>query len=221
MTLQEAMHERHMVRKYMDKPIEDELIQQINNRISENNVKYSLSMKLVTNNTSGFHALIKLILAKGVKNFVILAGESQNGLDEKLGYCGTDIMLFAQTLGLNTWWVGGTFNRNVRNMVPGKKVIGIIAVGYGVTQGVPHKSKSYDDVAHYNGEAPSWFKAGVEAALLAPTALNKQNFTVEGNGEKVKIYCNNGSIFSGADFGIVKYHFELGAGADSFIWDEA
>lgn len=220
MTLQEAMHERHMVRKYMDKPIEDELVQQINNRISKNNVKYSISMKLVTNNTSGFNALIKLILAKGVKNFVILAGENQNGLDEKLGYCGTDIMLFAQTLGLNTWWVGGTFNRNVRNIVPGKKVIGIIAVGYGVTQGVPHKSKSYEDVAHYNGEAPSWFKAGVEAALLAPTALNKQDFTVEGNGEKVKIYCNNGSIFSGADLGIVKYHFELGAGTDSFVWDE-
>lgn len=221
MTLQEAMHDRHMVRKYMDKPIEGELIQQINRRISENNVRYGLSMKFVTNNTSGFNALIKLILAKGVKNFVILAGDNQHGLDEKLGYCGTDIMLFAQTLGLNTWWVGGTFNRNVGNMVPGKKVIGIIAVGYGATQGVPHKSKSYDAVAHYNGEIPSWFKAGVEAALLAPTALNKQDFTVEGNGKKVKIYCNNSSIFSGADLGIVKYHFELGAGTDSFVWDEA
>lgn len=221
MTLQEAMHDRHMVRKYMDKPIEGELIQQINRRISENNVRYGLSMKFVTNNTSGFNALIKLILAKGVKNFVILAGDNQHGLDEKLGYCGTDIMLFAQTLGLNTWWVGGTFNRNVGNMVPGKKVIGIIAVGYGATQGVPHKSKSYDAVAHYNGEIPSWFKAGVEAALLAPTALNKQDFTIEGNGKKVKIYCNNNSIFSGADLGIVKYHFELGAGTDSFVWDEA
>lgn len=221
MTLKEAMYERHMVRKYLNLPIEDTIVKQLNNRIQKNNYEYHLSLKLVTNNTSGFNALIKLVLAKGVKNFIILAGKEQNGLDEKLGYCGADIMLFAQTLGLNTWWVGGTFNRKVKKMVPDKKVIGIIAIGYGATPGVPHKSKSYGDVAHYNGEAPIWFEKGVEAALLAPTALNKQDFSVEGDGRKVKITCNKESIFNGADCGLVKYHFELGAGAQNFIWDKS
>lgn len=127
-------------------------------------------------------------------------------------------MLHAQMLGLNTWWVGGTFNRGKLNAdAKGNKVIGVIAVGYGVTQGKPHKSKSYHDVAIYEGNEPKWFQAGAEAALLAPTALNKQAFVINGKENKVKIFCDNG-IFTGADLGLLKYHFELGAGKENFEW---
>lgn len=97
------------------------------------------------------------------------------------------------------------------------KVVGIVAVGYGQTQGVPHKSKKPEEVSTYSGEAPEWFKAGVFAALLAPTALAKQAFTIKGDGNQVHIDCNNG-IFTGVDTGLVKYHFELGAGTDNFKW---
>lgn len=137
-------------------------------------------------------------------------------LDEKLGYCGADFMLHAQMLGLNTWWVGGTFNRGKLNAdANGNKVIGVIAVGYGVTQGKSHKSKTYQDVASYEEDAPEWFQKGIEAALLAPTALDKQTFSIAGKENKVMISCNNG-IFTGADLGWVKYYFELGAGKDNF-----
>ena len=70
------------------------------------------------------------------------------------------------------------------------------------------------------GEIPAWFIDGVNAALLAPTALNKQEFTIKGVGSKVVITANKESIFSGADIGLVKYHFELGAGKENFSWDE-
>ena len=56
---------------------------------------------------------MKLIMAKGVNNFYNSCGRCKcsENLDERLGYSGADIMLYAQTLGLNTWRVGGTFNR--------------------------------------------------------------------------------------------------------------
>ena len=219
MDLREAMKTRHMVRKYTDKPIPTDIVQKLNERVAENNEKYGVAVELRTNDTSAFNALIKMILAKGVQNFFVLGGKDTPELGEKLGKCSADLMLYAQTLGLNTWWVGGTFNRcKLNEAANGNKVIGVVAVGYGATQGVPHKSKAYGDVVVYEGDAPKWFKEGVEAALLAPTALNKQDFTIKGVGNKVTITANKESIFSGADIGLVKYHFELGAGADNFTW---
>jgi hypothetical protein len=215
----EAMQKRHMVRKYTDKPLSDEIIAKINERIELNNKTYNLNMKLMINNSKGVSSIMKLIMARGVNNFIILAGDVSGNLDERLGYSGADIMLYAQTLGLNTWWVGGTFNRSVRRYVDNKKVTGIIAIGYGQTQGVPHKSKNVEDVSKYEGTIiPPWFISGVDGALLAPTALNKQDFMLIGNGNRVKIECSNG-IFTGSNVGLIKYHFELGAGKENFEWD--
>jgi len=219
MDFKEAMQKRHMVRKYTDKPLSDEIIAKINERIELNNKTYNLNMKLMINNSKGVSSIMKLIMAKGVNNFIILAGDVSGNLDERLGYSGADIMLYAQTLGLNTWWVGGTFNRSVRRYVDNKKVTGIIAIGYGQTQGVPHKSKNVEDVSKYEGTIiPPWFISGVDGALLAPTALNKQDFMLIGNGNRVKIECSNG-IFTGSNVGLIKYHFELGAGKGNFEWD--
>ena len=216
MTLQEAMKARHMVRKYTDKAIPADIVAKLNDRVNQNNEQYGLSIKLMINDGSAVPGVIKLILAKGVNNFFIMAGPK--GADERLGYCGADLMLYAQTLGLNTWWVGGTYNRKgAAEKSEGATPVGIIAVGYGQTQGVPHKTKAADEVSSYAGEAPDWFKEGVDAALLAPTALAKQAFTMKGEGGTVHIDCNNG-IFSGVDTGLVKYHFELGAGKENFEW---
>ena len=99
----------------------------------------------------------------------------------------------------------------------GATPVGIIAVGYGQTQGTQHKMKKAEDVSAYVGDAPGWFREGVDAALLAPTALAKQAFFIKGEGSAVHIDCDNG-IFSGVDTGLVKYHFELGAGKGCFEW---
>ena len=205
MDMKQAMKERHMVRKYTDKPIPENIVEKLNERVRENNERYGLSIRLMTNDGSAVPGVIKLILAKGVNNFFIMAGP--DGADELCG-----------TLGLNTWWVGGTYNRKgAQEKSEGAKPVGIIAVGYGQTQGVPHKTKTAEQVSSYDGEAPKWFKDGIEAALLAPTALAKQAFTISGIENKVSISCDNG-IFTGVDTGLVKYHFELGAGKDNFEW---
>lgn len=218
MDMKEAMEKRHMVRKYTDEPLKEDMIKKLNERIEENNKAHNLNMKLMIKEEHAVNALIKLLLARGVRNYIILAGETSSNLDEKLGYAGADVMLYAQTLGLNTWWVGGTYNRSVAKYVDNKKVIGIIAVGYGISQGVPHKSKVASEVSNISESSPEWFKNGIKAALLAPTALNKQDFMIKQNGNKVSIECNNG-IFTGANVGLIKYHFDLGAGVENFEWE--
>lgn len=220
MTMKEAMYKRHMVRKYQDLPLPEENVHKLRERIREQNRKNDLAIQLMVDDASAFSALIRLILAKGVKNYFIMAGQAGPDLDERLGYAGADLMLYAQTLGLNTWWVGGTFNRKkMSELMPGKRVAGVVAVGYGADQGKPHKSKKPEEVSAYDKAAPEWFRNGVEAALLAPTALNKQAFFIRGQGEEVSITCNNG-IFTGVDLGLVKYHFALGAKVENFRWKQ-
>ena len=221
MTMKEAIKERHMVRQYTDKAIPADIVELINARIAESNKKYKLALALVVGNSDGIGGMAKLLLSRTVNNYIVLAGEDTSELDEKLGYCGADLILYAQTLGLNTWWIGGMFNgkgalKNLSNKAV--RVNGVIAIGYGRTQGVPHKSKTAAEISEYNGDAPQWFGDGVDALLYAPTALNKQPYVVKGNGNKVSIFAGDGH-FSGIDLGIGKYHFEVGAGRENFEWD--
>ncbi len=220
MTLKEAVYERHTVRKYTAKPIAADKVELLKNCIKENNEKYGLNIELVTNNGDGIPGLAKLFFAKGVNNYFVLAGKDSADLDEKLGYCSSVLMLYAQTLGLNTWWIGTTYSKKgaAKNVSSDVKINGIIAVGHGQDSGVQHKMKTAQDVSSYEGDVPDWFNAGVDALLHDPTALNKMMYTVKGSGNKVSITCNNGS-FSGIDLGIGKNHFEVGAGKENFEWE--
>ena len=65
--------------------------------------------------------------------------------------------------------------------------------------------------------APQWFKDGVEAALLAPTAVNQQKFTFTLKERQVRARTKL-TFYGRMDLGIAKYHFELGAGKENFDW---
>lgn len=220
MTIQEAVTQRHMVRRYIDRPLSAEAAERLRARIAENNARCGLNLQLVTGNADGVSGMAKLLLTREVYNYIILAGSDCPELDERLGYCGADLILYAQTLGLNTWWCGGMFSGKgaLRHLEDAEtRVNGVIAVGYGQTQGVPHKSKTAAEISRYNGTAPAWFTAGVDALLCAPTALNKQPYLVQGDGRKVTLTAGRGR-FAGIDLGIGKYHFETGAGKENFQW---
>ena len=218
MTTREAMYQRHSVRYYTSAKIPSEIVHQLQERTKALNQAYGLSMRLMIEDTHALSLFAEIFLAKSVRNYWILSAKNQPSADEKLGYCGADLMLYAQSIGLNTWWVGETFNRKaVSNIVGNSKVVGIIAVGYGENPGKPHKSKLFSDVSSYKGEMPNWFRCGVEAALLAPTAMGKQMFFLRGESKKVSMRCSQ-STYANVECGIIKYHFELGAGRENFEW---
>ena len=59
----------------------------------------------------------------------------------------------------------------------------------------------------------------MNAAVLAPTGLNRQNFFIEANGNTVSIRPKDNRPMSQINTGIVKYHFEIGAGRENFNWE--
>jgi hypothetical protein len=113
-------------------------------------------------------------------------------------------------LGLNTCWVGGTFSKGKckADKEAGEKIICVIALGYGENNGFKHKSKPVSKLCNVSeADMPVWFKNGMIAAMMAPTALNQQKFYVTLNGEDV-IITSQKAVFAKVDLGIVKYNFE-------------
>ena len=220
MDLKEAMQARHSVRQYKDQPLSVEVIAALQEEIAACNRESSLHIQLVTNEPRAFDGFMAHYgKFSGVTSYLALIGKKRPELDEKCGYFGQRLVLKAQQLGLNTCWVAMSYTKikTAFTVDKGEKLCVVIALGYGATQGVPHKSRPFSEVAKADGQMPDWFKSGVEAALLAPTAMNQQKFLFTLSGDKVSAKAGRG-FYTKLDLGIVKYHFELGAGKDRFAW---
>lgn len=221
MDLLQAMRERHSVRFYTNKLIEGEVKEKLSAFIAKCNEESSLHIQLVLNEPNAFDSMMaRYGKFSGVKNYIVLAGKKTAGLEETCGYYGEKIVLYAQILGLNTCWVAMTYSKSkaVFQLSQGEKVCLVIAIGYGETNGVPHKSKSRTAVMQVEDTPPDWFCKGVDAALLAPTAMNQQKFIFRLSGNTVSAKAGIG-FYSKIDLGIAKYHFEIGAGAENFKWE--
>ncbi len=215
MTELEAIRARHSVRAYLKKPIPAELRRQLNDCVEALNRESGLHITIQYDDPAGFDSrLAHYGSFRNVANYIVLAGKKEGDFDFRCGYYGEKLVLFAQTLGLNTCWAALTFNKKkVRQLIPeGESLCMVIALGYGETQGRQHKSKDAAKVQELAGETPDWFKQGLEAALLAPTAVNQQKycFSIEA-GEPTARVKGIGSC-TRVDLGIAALHFELGSG---------
>ena len=217
MTLNEAILTRHSVREYTNAPLTAEQVETLNNDIIRCNREGNIHLQLVTNEPNCFQAE-KPHYGKfrSVRNYIALIGPRGKNLDERLGYYGEQVVLLAQTLGLNTCWVGLTYKKtpDALRMEKGEVLRGVIALGVGVTQGVQHKIKSFE-AGTEGKDFPDWFCKGVEAALLAPTAINQQKFRFKWDGG-VSVKAGIG-FFAHMDLGIVASHFEIASGHSFFL----
>lgn len=219
MTIEEAIKSRHAVRAYTEEPISAEIGTLLNNEVEACNAQSGLHIQFITNDAKAFDCMMAHYgKFKNVKNYFALIGKKgDEQLDRKCGYYGERLVLLSQQLGLNTCWVAMSFKKNNERlqMADDEKLVCVIAVGYGETQGVGHKIKTYEDVCNEQS-APDWFKKGVEAALLAPTSLNQQRFKVELKDGKGIVTAKWG-FYTKIDAGIAQYHFDITTNQESQI----
>lgn len=220
MELIKAMYARHAVRHFDGKPIKSEDRKQLNTFIKNLNKESGLNMQLIVNEPKAFGGKkAKRCNFTGCVNYLAIVGPNNSKLKEKAGYWGEQVVLKAQTMEINSCWVALTFNKikNTYKVNKNQKLALVIALGYGTTQGHPHESKRFGQVVTNREKLPPWFVKGVKYALLAPTGVNKQGFKftlLKDNKVKVK----NRSLCKKVDLGIIKFHFELGAGKENFTW---
>lgn len=221
MELLEAIKARHSVRSFTNQKIEGEVLDALRQCVEECNRESGLSMQLCLEEPRAFDSILaRYGKFRNVRNYVALVGKKGRRLEECCGYYGEKVVLRAQQLGLNSCWVASTFSRSksVARVKLGEKLLLVIALGYGEDQGAPPiRTKPIAALCHVDGEMPPWFEKGMQAARLAPTALNQQRFTFELDGNRVKATAGIG-FNTKVDLGIAKYHFELGAGREGWEW---
>ena len=216
MDIREAIKERHSVRQYKKDPIPDHLVEELGDLIRICNSESGLHMQLILNDPECFNTLLGHYgRFENAHNYLAVVGPKDlPNLDETCGYYGQRIVLAAQGMGLNTCWVAGTYGRGKCKAALGKdeKLICVIAIGYGQNSGTKHKSKPVSKLCSVREEdMPVWFKNGVKAAMMAPTAVNQQKFMISlVDGEPV-ITAGRGPLTK-LDLGIVKYNFEAASG---------
>jgi nitroreductase len=229
MTLLEAIEARHSVRAYKDQPLADDVVKVLEERISDINRDGRLHIQLILNEKKAFQGPIaRYGKFRNVSSYLVMAGKKADDLDEQIGYYGEQLVLLAQTLGLNTCWAGLSYSKipGTYELADGEKIGCYIALGYGQNQGKEHKVKPVKEISNASDLTPNWFKNGVEAAQLAPTAVNQQKFRLEylglQDGSHLPIVLAKPLFsmvgYSKMDLGIVKYHFEIEAGKENFAW---
>ena len=119
MTLQEAIGARHSVRAYKELPLAEDVVKVLEEQIALLNREGNLHIQLILNESKAFQGtMAKYGKFRNVGNYIVMAGKKSDDLDERVGYYGEHLVLLAQTLGLNTCWVGLSYSK-----VPGTYVL--------------------------------------------------------------------------------------------------
>lgn len=170
---------------------------------------------------------------KGAPSFVAFIGNMENAsVQEKAGYIGEGIILEATALGLDTCWVGGFFKpESVSSLIPVKsneRVLAVSPVGYAVKPvafeeelmtgfGRSHRRLPISKlVIGLKPEGlPAWITAAIEAAQLAPSAVNRQPWGFEVQEKSITVYIRTGgpefNVSKRLDCGIAMLHIEVAA----------
>ena len=220
MDILELMKARHSVRRYFEIPIEEEKRKTINDFVDKQKQDSGLDIQIYYDEPRAFKSFLAHYGSfRNAVNYIAFVGHKED--ETEVGYYGEVIVLKLQELGLNSCWVAVTYSKrkSLIQVDKGESILSVIAFGYGQTQGVTSRSKKPEEVSEVIGDKPSWLDLGIEAALLAPSAVNQQKF---------KILCDNGNVFlkkNGAgyymniDLGIIKYHFEAVTGQKAEVID--
>ena len=202
----EIIRQRHSVRQYLDKRIEDNIRDIINQEIKDINEESGLNIQIFYDEHKCFNSIMAHYgKFSNVSNYIAIVGNKKD--EEKAGYFGERLVLKCQELGLNSCWVALTHGKCKAIVNKGEKLLIIIALGYGINQGIEHKSKAINELSKVDKDE-EWFNKGMEAVCLAPTAMNQQKFMFELKDGIVTAKALRG-FYSKIDLGIVKYHFEV------------
>lgn len=222
--IDQAIRQRHSVRHYINRPLTDEIIHALQTEVEASNSEGNLHIQLVTNEPRCFNGIINYGTFSGVENYLVMVGPKGDGLDERIGYYGERIVLLATQMGLGTCWVGLNYTKIKGTFVlnDGEKLVCMIGLGYPNDEGRHTRKRTPEQLSNIAPDSPDWFRRGMEAACLAPTAVNQQKFRFEYIAPRSVRASKTFSLigYTSLDLGIAKYHFEIAAGRENFDWAE-
>jgi nitroreductase len=170
---------------------------------------------------------------KGAMAAIVFIGDiTDEHIQEKTGYTGEGIILEATALGLATCWVGGFFKpeavASVIKIEKNERILAVTPVGYPVEQetaeekimtgfGRTHLRKPLASMVTglMEKDWQEWVKAALEAARLAPSAINRQPWGFHIEPEAITISVRTAgpdfNVSKRLDCGIAMLHIEVAA----------
>ena len=170
MDLFTAMVERHSVRSYTTQPITDPVKSQLQTFLKQCNQESGLHMQLILDEPQAFDGLLaRYGNFKNVRNYIALVGRKSDQLPEQCGYYGEKLVLFAQTLGLRTCWVGASYRKRKSKRKSQESQLPLKSEGCNKSQG-------------FRGNCDSQGKLGMCPSLAEPHAsgfprISSERFT--------------------------------------------
>lgn len=212
LSLEEAIITRHAVRQYRDEVVPNEVREELLQLVCEVNEKSGLHFQIYFDEPNAYNCMTAHYgRFRNVKNYVALVGKKSE--QYAIGYYGEMVVLRARQLGLHSCWAMVTFTqKNTPIIVPkGEKLICVVSLGYGVTEGKQNRKKDIEKLYSAKGTPPEWFLEGVRLARLAPSGLNLQAFKFILNDDETVSFKHGPLAGTKVDVGIACYHFEIGS----------
>lgn len=236
----EAIFIRRSRRKYdINKPVEPHKLEILVNMCQDFRPFHSVRASLFEDkNQKAFVGVIGSYgKISGVRNCIAFIGDmSDPFVQEKAGYLGEAIILEATTLGLNTCWVGGFFNPNkvleFVKLKQNEKILAITPIGYAIQQqnwqellfsgfGRNHKRLPIEKIVCGLSlrQSQSWVEKAINAARLAPSAINRQPWLFNISNDKIIIKLRTQgpdfNVSKRLDCGIAMLHIDIVANLNS------
>ena len=210
MDILQLMKERHSVRSFELKSIEDEKKDIITNYVNNLNNKYHTHHQIFFDDPDAFkNSSASYGNFSGCNNYIMLVSTN----DKDAGYSGELIALKLQSLGLNTCFVGLTYKRGAIkkkvNLNTNEKIRCLLAIGYGINQGKVRKTKTKEQLIELKGNTSINTDELYLACSLAPTAINQQKFKIIINGDNIEIIKKGLGPYLDFDLGIINAHKDL------------
>ncbi len=231
----EAIKERKSRRNYLEKPIARETLKELQECREEINQIFSEArIVIVEGNTEqifkGFIGSYGSI--KGAPAYAAFIGDTRDeNINEKIGYCGECFILEATALGLGTCWVAGTYRpdrveeeldlkeyEQLYSITPLGYVRNQYSLGEKITTRMvsSRQRKELDELCQdgYKQDWPQWIQSALQAARLAPSAINRQPWRFRVENDSIIVYKegkSRGKVALELDCGIAMLHIEVGA----------
>lgn len=241
MDMKKAIEKRRSKRKYIDIPLDEEMIFMLRRSMETYNREAGVDIRMVLGDEGAFGTAIGGIkksygLFSGVKNYFILVSKlNREGhfdplMYEKLGYYGEKLVLEATAMGLGTCWVGGTYDKEavVCSLQRDEEIASLIAFGAAADK-MPiseqivgkaihyRRSKEVKDMLRTSGDVENWIIEGMRCVVKAPSAMNMQPVIFTASDDMVSAKVRGKRAMEFFDLGIAKLHFEIGVGGGR--WD--
>ena len=239
----ELIKMRRSSRTYIERDIDDIIVQKLNDYIFKINEETKIKARFIfTNNNCKDGKEIKKLgtygVISGADSFIVgILNKSEKNVVE-FGYLFEKILLYVTNLGLQTCWLGGTFNKNDFTQNAGlleDEFIPIVSpVGYAKDKprtfetamriiAGSNKRKTWSELffednisTPLNEQSAGSYAVPLEMVRLGPSASNKQPWRIIKNKNEFHFFLSRtkgyGVTFYDIqknDIGIAKCHFEL------------